>query len=74
MAGVVWRTVRRGDFIQPDPLVWRALRGALGCQRRCGARGGRRVLVSYADVWAFWQRNAALADEVDVVGVHILPY
>jgi exo-beta-1,3-glucanase (GH17 family) len=38
------------------------------------ARAGSRVPVSYADVWAFWQRNAALADEVDVVGVHILPY
>ncbi len=38
------------------------------------ARGGSRVPVSYADVWEFWQRNAALADAVDVVSVHILPY
>ena len=38
------------------------------------ARAVSRVPVSYADVWAFWQRNAALAEAVDVVSVHILPY
>lgn len=38
------------------------------------ARAASRVPVSYADVWEFWQRNAALADDVDVVSVHILPY
>jgi len=38
------------------------------------ARAGSRVPVSYADVWEFWQRNAALAEAVDVVSVHILPY
>lgn len=38
------------------------------------ARAASRVPVSYADVWEFWQRNAALADTVDVVSVHILPY
>ena len=38
------------------------------------ARAGSRVPVSYADVWEFWQRNAALADAVDVVSVHILHY
>lgn len=38
------------------------------------ARAASRVPVSYADVWEFWQRNAVLADAVDVVSVHILPY
>ena len=38
------------------------------------ARAASRVPVSYADVWEFWQRNAELADAVDVVSVHILPY
>jgi exo-beta-1,3-glucanase (GH17 family) len=38
------------------------------------ARAASRVPVSYADVWEFWQRNAALAEAVDVVSVHILPY
>jgi glucan 1,3-beta-glucosidase len=38
------------------------------------ARAASTVPVSYADVWEFWRRNAALADAVDVVSVHILPY
>lgn len=32
------------------------------------------VPITYADVWEFWQRHAALAQYVDVVTVHILPY
>ncbi len=32
------------------------------------------VPITYADVWEFWQRHAALARHVDVVTVHILPY
>ena len=38
------------------------------------ARKNSPVPVSYADVWEFWLRNAALARHVDVVTVHILPY
>lgn len=30
--------------------------------------------VTYADVWEFWLRNPSLADEVDFITVHILPY
>ncbi|UYN93074.1 MAG: hypothetical protein KIT25_13440 [Enhydrobacter sp.] len=33
-----------------------------------------RQPVTYADVWEFWLRNPQLADEVDIVTVHILPY
>jgi glucan 1,3-beta-glucosidase len=32
------------------------------------------VPVTYADVWEFWLRNRELADLVDFVTVHILPY
>jgi glucan 1,3-beta-glucosidase len=32
------------------------------------------VPVTYADVWEFWLRNHTLADAVDFVTVHILPY
>ena len=32
------------------------------------------VPVTYADVWEFWLRHAALAQHVDVVTIHILPY
>lgn len=39
------------------------------------ARAQSPVPVTYADVWEFWLRHAAvLADAVDVVTVHILPY
>ena len=30
--------------------------------------------VTYADVWEFWLRNPSLADEVDFITVHLLPY
>jgi exo-beta-1,3-glucanase (GH17 family) len=32
------------------------------------------VPVTYADVWEFWLRNRELANEVDFVTIHILPY
>ena len=32
------------------------------------------VPVTYADVWEFWLRHALLAQHVDVVTIHILPY
>ena len=38
------------------------------------ARQHSPVPVTYADVWEFWLRHAALASAVDVVTVHILPY
>jgi exo-beta-1,3-glucanase (GH17 family) len=30
--------------------------------------------VTYADVWEFWLRNAPLAEHVDFITIHILPY
>jgi exo-beta-1,3-glucanase (GH17 family) len=33
-----------------------------------------KVPVTYADVWEFWLRNPALAQAVDFVTIHILPY
>ncbi len=30
--------------------------------------------VSYADVWAFWLKNPQIADHVDFITIHILPY
>lgn len=30
--------------------------------------------VSYADVWAFWLKNPQLAEDVDYITIHILPY
>jgi exo-beta-1,3-glucanase (GH17 family) len=37
-------------------------------------RGRVDVPVSYADVWEFWQRYPEVADVVDFVTVHVLPY
>ena len=33
-----------------------------------------RQPVTYADVWEFWLRNPGVADEVDFITIHILPY
>jgi hypothetical protein len=33
-----------------------------------------RVPVTYADVWEFWLRNTDVANAVDFVTIHILPY
>jgi exo-beta-1,3-glucanase (GH17 family) len=37
-------------------------------------KGRVAVPVTYADVWEFWLRNRAVADAVDFVTIHILPY
>lgn len=55
------------------------LRGDLPVQELVGhlaeIRARVAVPVTYADVWAFWQRFAdALVPHVDLVTVHILPY
>jgi glucan 1,3-beta-glucosidase len=33
-----------------------------------------KVPVTYADVWEFWLQNPRLADDVDFITVHMLPY
>ncbi len=38
------------------------------------ARGAVSVPVTYADVWDFWSRHRTVADSVDFVTIHILPY
>ncbi len=37
-------------------------------------REATRLPVTYADVWEFWLRNPELADNVDFITIHILPY
>ncbi len=37
-------------------------------------KGRVKQPVTYADVWEFWLRNPQLADEVDFITVHLLPY
>ncbi len=43
-------------------------------QHPLGQGAGRRVPVTYADVWEFWLRNREVYDAVDFVTIHILPY
>lgn len=38
------------------------------------ARQRTTVPITYADVWEFWERNDQLAEQVDFVTIHILPY
>ncbi|MDR3214487.1 MAG: beta-1,6-glucan synthase [Azoarcus sp.] len=38
------------------------------------ARAASAVPVTYADVWEYWLENAQIADAVDFVTVHILPF
>jgi exo-beta-1,3-glucanase (GH17 family) len=38
------------------------------------AQAGTAVQVTYADVWEFWLKNKELAQSVDFVTVHVLPY
>ncbi|MFT3758625.1 beta-1,6-glucan synthase [Thauera sp.] len=38
------------------------------------AKSRARVPVTYADVWEFWTRHDSLAQEVNFVTVHILPF
>ena len=37
-------------------------------------KGRVHVPVTYADVWEFWLRNSDIANAVDFVTIHILPY
>lgn len=38
------------------------------------ARNRVKVPVTYADVWEFWLRHPSLAESVDFLTIHILPY
>lgn len=39
-----------------------------------GVKARIKAPVTYADVWEFWMRNRDLADAVDFVTIHVLPY
>jgi glucan 1,3-beta-glucosidase len=56
-------TLLRGDMTATDlAATIRAVRARV------------RVPVTYADVWEFWLRNSDIANAVDFVTIHILPY
>jgi exo-beta-1,3-glucanase (GH17 family) len=39
-----------------------------------GIKARVKVPVTYADVWEFWLRNTEIANAVDFITIHILPY
>jgi hypothetical protein len=39
-----------------------------------GIKARVKVPVTYADVWEFWLRNREIANAVDLITIHILPY
>ena len=58
-------------------LPERELRAAIDAARRAlreAAPGAMPVPVTYADVWEFWLEHRGLADAVDFVTIHALPY
>ena len=66
--------VLRGVIVGNEVL----LRGDLSAQQVAGylheVRAAVNVPVTYADVWEFWMRHPELADSVDFITIHILPY
>lgn len=68
-SGVIDLLVVGNEVLLRGELAPQALSALLVRARRESA-----VPVSYADVWEFWSRNAALRAHVDVVTIHVLPY
>jgi exo-beta-1,3-glucanase (GH17 family) len=66
--------VLRGVIVGNEVL----LRGDLSSQELAGylrtVRSAVSVPVTYADVWEFWLRHPELANSVDYLTIHILPY
>ncbi|MEO7066178.1 MAG: glycosyl hydrolase family 17 protein [Rhodanobacter sp.] len=66
--------VLRGVIVGNEVL----LRGDLSANALAGylreVRAAVTVPVSYADVWEFWLRHPELANSVDYLTIHILPY
>jgi glucan 1,3-beta-glucosidase len=53
----------RGELAAPD--ITQVLREV---------KAGTGIPVTYADVWEYWLRNRELAEAVDFITIHILPY
>lgn len=66
--------VLRGVVVGNEVL----LRGDLSARQLAGylheVRAATSVPVTYADVWEFWLRHPELANSVDFITIHILPY
>lgn len=68
------RDVVRALIVGNEVLLRRELPATDLAQLLARAKREAGVPVTYADVWEFWVRNAQLAQHVDFLTVHILPY
>lgn len=76
-ASVVRALVVGNEVLLRHELPEQALRAAIVQARqalRGAAPGGASIPVTYADVWEFWLEHPGLADAVDFVTIHVLPY
>ena len=75
--GVVRALVVGNEVLLRRELPEGELRAAIDAARRAlreAAPGGLQLPVTYADVWEFWLEHRGLADAVDFVTIHALPY
>ncbi|MBF0310373.1 MAG: glycoside hydrolase family 17 [Magnetococcales bacterium] len=64
----------RGIVVGNEVLLRRELSAAQLIEVLKEMRAGTRLPVTYADVWDFWLKNPQIADHVDFLTIHILPY
>ncbi|MDR2032358.1 MAG: beta-1,6-glucan synthase [Azoarcus sp.] len=69
-----YRDVVRALIVGNEVLLRRERTAAEMRALLAQARAASAVPVTYADVWEFWIRHDELADAVDFVTVHILPF
>jgi exo-beta-1,3-glucanase (GH17 family) len=79
IAGTVALTNRHTDVIQSLVVGNEVLlRGELSAPDLAAVirrvKSQARVPVTYADVWEFWLRHREIAEAVDFITIHILPY
>jgi exo-beta-1,3-glucanase (GH17 family) len=66
---VIDRVIVGNEVLLRRDLTWEQLAAYI---KR--VKAAVRQPVTYADVWEFWLKNPELADSVDFITVHILPY
>src|SRR5262245_6383757 len=66
--------VVQGIVVGNEVLLRGELSGAQLAEILRKVKAAAAVPVTYADVWEFWLRNREVADAVDFVTIHILPY
>ncbi|MEO5341491.1 MAG: glycosyl hydrolase family 17 protein [Magnetococcus sp. MYC-9] len=66
--------VVRGIVVGNEVLLRRELSADQLIEHLQQMRAGTSLPITYADVWEFWLRHPQVADHVDFLTIHILPY